>query len=186
MPLPPPLPAAPRSQFVTVLAWLSLAMAVLGIASGLLQALAWLVTPSGPTPMALLQGMAPQIQLPPLLEWSLRHSQALLLASLLSSVITAWVSWRLLQRRDWARRAFIALLLAGAAMAVAGAVAFAGMMAWARQLSGLDPASIDPAIATLQSALSITLYAGVAMICVLHLYLCWKLCTPAIRAEFER
>lgn len=186
MSLPPLVPAAPRSQFVTVLAWLSLAVALLSLTSGLLQALILLVGPQQPGLLQVLQSVAPQVQVPPLLEWSLRHLRALLLVSLLSSGVTAWVSWQLLQRREWARRVFIALLLASAAMAAGGAIAFADMMAWANRLAGVDPAMIDPAIAAIQSALVTTLYAGIAVIFMLHLYLCWKLCTPAIRAEFKR
>ncbi len=84
---PPALPA--RSSFVTGMAWISIALGVLGAVSGLLQAA---MLPALPLD-AMMQSLAgAEMTLPPALAWLFSHLQLLNLLSLLSSALFAWVS----------------------------------------------------------------------------------------------
>ena len=177
---PPALPA--RSSFVTGMAWISIALGVLGAVSGLLQAA---MLPALPLD-AMMQSLAgAEMALPPALAWLFSHLQLLNLLSLLSSALFAWVSWGLLQRREWGRRGFIAFLVFGA---LAGIVA----AAWCgRVLDGMDAGAahagdIDPLLAQLQAAMRATLWVAAAAVALLHGAIVWKLCTPLVRAEFVR
>lgn len=180
-----PTPAtSPRSQFVTVLAWLSIAMAVLGVVGGLLQAVMLAVSGLDPQTFTQLAQADGAVVLPPALEWAFGHLQFLNLLSMLSSVVLGVIAWGLLQRREWGRLGFIALLLLSAALGVAGAFAFADLIDWAQAQSGVDPALADPLIAQMQALMKTAMYGGTLIIAVLHAGIAWKLHTPAVRAEF--
>lgn len=168
------------SRFVAGMAWISIALGVLGAVSGLLQAA---MLPALPVD-AMMQSLAgAEMSLPPALAWLFSHLQLLNLLSLLSSALFAWVSWGLLQRCEWGRRGFIAFLALGA---LAGIVA----AAWfGRVLDGMGGSTdyagdIDPLLAQLQAAMRATLWVAAAAVALLHGAIVWKLCTPAIRAEF--
>lgn len=166
--------AAPRSSFVTVMATLSLALGALGGVSGLLQALALAALPGD----ALLGPfLAAGVPLPPVLRWTLDHLQALNLAGTLASVVMVGLSWGLLARREWGRRGFIALLVLAA---LANFVALALLPSFAGAGNGLD----DAAFRQVQQAMQAVLWAGALAVAVLHGWIVWMLCRPAIRAEF--
>jgi hypothetical protein len=113
------------------------------------------------------------------------HIGLLLLASLLSSVLLAVASWGLLQRREWGRFGFIALLAGSALLTLAGAFAFDGLMGDLNARAGFDSANVDPLLANLQAAMRMAIYAAALLIGILHGAIVWKLCTPAVRAEFH-
>ncbi|MFT4255466.1 MAG: hypothetical protein QM599_00635 [Pseudoxanthomonas sp.] len=179
MSVPPRLPAAAsRSAFVTVMAWISLAMGALGVASGLMQALTLPLL----RPETMLQPLQQAgVELPPALLWMFAHLQALNLLSLLSSALFAWVSWGLLQRREWARLAFIAFLLLGALGGFAGAALFGHVIEWMNRQGG----DIDPMLASMQRAMRAVLWVCALLVAALHGWIAWKLCQPAVRAEFR-
>lgn len=179
------MPAAPRSQFVTITAWLSLALALVGVLTGLLQ---WAMFAASPADQGLLDALTAGgsgVALPPSLLWMFDHLGLLLLASLLSSVLLAVASWGLLQRREWGRFGFIVLLVGGALLTLAGAFAFDRLLADLNARAGLDPASVDPLLANLQAAMRMAMYAAALLVGILHGAIVWKLCTPAVRAEFR-
>lgn len=180
------MPAAPRSQFVTITAWLSLALALVGVLTGLLQ---WAMFAASPAEQGLLDaltaGGGSGLPLPPSLLWVFDHLGLLLLASLLSSVLLAVASWGLLQRREWGRFGFIVLLAGGALLTLAGAFAFDGLMGDLNARAGFDPGNVDPLLANLQATMRMAIYAAALLIGILHGAIVWKLCTPAVRAEFH-
>jgi hypothetical protein len=177
---------APRSGFVTTMALLSLALAGLGVAGNLLQALAALAMPSGADLAALLP---PGVPLPPLLDWLDRHLLALSLAGVLGSALLGWVSWGLLRRRDWGRRGFIALLLLAALGNFAGLPlldrAFDGLAPALAQLQDLDGGDLQAMLAALQRTLFWGSLAGALAIAAVHGWIAWQLSRPQIRAEFD-
>lgn len=173
----------PRSQFVTVMAWLSLGLAAFGVISGVMQ---WLVfAGSRPDRMLLDVFAGSGLALPPALLWTFDHMGLLMALSLLSSLLFGLSSWGLLQRREWGRLSFIALLVLGALAALAGAYAFGAMLDWANAQAGGDIATLDPMLAQLQASMKLIMYLGMLAIAALHGAIVWKLCTPAIRAEFR-
>ncbi|MEO6518925.1 MAG: hypothetical protein ABIO17_08045 [Pseudoxanthomonas sp.] len=177
---PPPAP----SSFVTVMACLSIAMGVLGVVSGLTQGVVLLSV----DPAALLRPQleALGITLPPQLVWLFNHLGLLNLLSLLSSGVVSVVSWGLLKRHEWGRRGFIACLALGAVLGCFFAAWFAQAMAWITGLAGTDPAATDPMLQAMQSTMTATMVVSAALIAAVHAGIIWKLCAPAIRAEFQR
>ncbi|MFT3761543.1 MAG: hypothetical protein QM761_02820 [Pseudoxanthomonas sp.] len=184
MPSPPRLPSATPAQsgLVTAMAWISMAMGGLGVASGLVQA------PLLPLlrPEAMLQPLQQAgFELPPALHWMFGHLQMLNLLSLLSSALFAWVSWGLLKRREWARLGFIAFLGLGAVGGCAGAVLFGRVVEWVNRQGGADGGGIDPMLASMQHAMQASLVVSAFLVVVLHGWIAWKLCTREVRAEFR-
>ena len=67
----------------------------------------------------------------------------------------------------------------------AGAFAFDRFLGDLTSRSGVDPADIDPLLANMQAAMRMAMYAAAVAIGILHGAIVWKLCTPAVRAEFR-
>lgn len=174
-----------RSQFVTITAWLSLALALLGVVTGVLQGVMLLATGQDRGLLDALAAGAGGLAMPAPLLWAFDHLGLLLLLSVFSSALWAAASWGLLQRREWGRFGFIVLLAAGALFAFAGAFAFDRLLAGLTAQAGLDPADIDPLLANMQAATRLVMYGGALLIALLHAAIAWKLCTPAVRAEFR-
>jgi len=178
----------PRSQFVTVMAWLSLAVALLSVTSNALQAVALAVAPGLGDFSALLPPGTPR---PALLDWLGDHLLALSLWGVVLSLLVAWISWALLQRREWARLAFIAVLLL-VALANFACIPLLDT-ALAMTSAGLDPdgtaevaAELGQASAPLLAAMKLVCWIGALAIAAIHGWIAWRLCRPEIRAEFGR
>lgn len=185
MPLSPP--SASATAFVTTLGRISLVMAGLGAAWALLQLLLGLLVPD-----AQVAEMAAQGLIPPLLVDLLRWRHVLSLAMLALSLLLLGAAWGLLRRREWARLAFVALLVAGALANFAG---LAAIDPFFDGLQTLFPASLAHGpdgqlfAAQLQAARRmtwITSAIGALAIAALHGWIAWKLCTAPVRAEFGR
>lgn len=174
-------PPRAGSQFVTAMAWISIALGVLGAVSGLIQAA---MLPVLPVEVMLQPLEGADAVLPPALAWMFGHLQLLNLLSLLSSALFAWVSWGLLKRREWGRLGFIAFLALGALAGLVGAAWFGHVLDGLGGLGGGENA--DPLLQSLQSAMRTMMWLGAIVVVLLHGAIVWKLCTPAIRAEFSR
>jgi len=181
---PPPLPAA---GFVTVLARISLFLAILGVAGSLAQMVLALLLPD-----AAVARAAVQPEIPSAVTWLLRHRHALTLASLLLSLLFLAVAWGLLRRREWARLAFIGLLLAAAAANFAGLALigpfFDGLQGMfpAQMLDSPDGRQFLAQMQFNRQVAFVTSLLGALGIAALHGWIAWKLCTTPVRAEFGR
>lgn len=190
MNLPPPIPESsrPSNSFVTVLAWISIALALLGLVYGLLQAVMGLVMP----PDYYLRMLNPYggepPQLPPLMQWIYTHTLLMGVLMTVLSAIFLWVSWGVLKRNEWGRIGFIAVLVLGALWQFACVLAIPqfveGMLAI--QAGVLPQGQAMPpefeafmTAAMLMGGLVAAVFAG------LHGWIIWKLCTPVVRAEFD-
>ncbi|NIK34278.1 hypothetical protein FHY15_003459 [Xanthomonas arboricola] len=184
MSAPTPRPR-PRGGFVTPLAWVSLLLGVVSAMSNLLQ-IAMIVL----MPDAAALGLPEGIILPASLQWLIDHALSLSVVGVVLSVAFAWLSWALLQRREWARVGFVAVLLV-TALLNAGGLALIGPLF--ESVQAMLPADVvhSPEWPQLQARLQATRQAallltglGVLAIGCLHAALAWRLCTPAVRAEF--
>lgn len=186
MPPPPlPLPAA-RNQTIDAMAKLSLLLGVLSLLYSLGQALLLMTLPDGAIEGVLREA---GLSLPPLLQWCVTHALALSWLSALLSAGLCAASWALLQRRDWARRAFIVFLVVTAAANFAVLPLLWQLLdllqAWAPQ-HAFDPQQLQHDLALgritlmVSGALTALVFAG------LHGWLVYQLCRPALRAEFRR
>lgn len=189
MNLPPPIPQSrPSNSFVTVLAWISIALALLGLVYGLLQAVMGLLMPDYYLRMLNPYGGEPP-QLPPLMQWIYTHTLLMGVLMTVLSAIFLWVSWGVLKRKEWGRIGFIAVLVLGALWQLACVLAIPqfteGMLAiqaGALPQGQTMPPEFDALMtaAMLVGGLVAVVFAG------LHGWIVWKLCTPAVRAEFDR
>lgn len=180
-----PTASPARSSFVTVMAWLTLAVAALGVAGNGLQALLVLAFPQSADLSTLLPPGTPQ---PAMLGWLARHMLALSLWSVAGSLLLGWVSWALLQRREWARLAFIALLVL-AALANFACIPLAGsalsMVVPATGASSAEElARLQATVGPMLTVLRAMLWIASLAIAGLHGWIVWRLCRADIRAEF--
>ena len=194
--LPPPLPAPAQAQprpgasFVTLLAWISIVAAALGLAYSVVQVLSGLFAPD--LQMRMLNPSGAELPpLPPLVQWYYANTAWLGAASLLVSAVLLAVSRGLLQRREWARRGFIALLLLGTLWQLAWVwitpqivEATLGIQMGALA-GGEDAAGLAELTDAMVSMTTIAVAVLVAVFTVLHAWIVWKLCTAPVRAEFE-
>ncbi|SEM40013.1 hypothetical protein SAMN05428989_3745 [Pseudoxanthomonas sp. GM95] len=197
MTAPPPLPASsvrtapPRDAaqgFVTGLAWLTIALGGLGVATGLLQLLP-ASAPSDPNLQLMLDALrGGTLPLPPMLRWTLAHAVEISLVSIVLSALLLWLGWGLLKRLEWARLGFIAYLLVGTVLTF-GIVWL--VPAVIEQMVAMQPGLSSPdqplppeltGLKTMATAFS----AGIAVVfAALHGAIAWKLCTAAVRRQFK-
>ncbi len=183
------VPAPPaRSGFVTVLGAISLGLAAIGLFSGLVQVAVLWLAPNDLVSQLLagLDGGLPDMPaLPSMLSWSLGHLVELSAAGALLSALFLAVSWGLLLRRNWGRLGFIAFLLLGVLVNLAGLLLMWQMQQWVLALNaGLG----DPALEAQMRGFGMATMALAAvctlLLAVLHFWLIHRLRTPAVRAEF--
>lgn len=191
--MPPPLPlplTRPGTSFVSVLAWISLPVAGLGVAYGAIQLLMGLLMPADYQLRMLDPAGGELPALPPLMAWFYANTALLGGLTLLSSGAFLAAAWGLLKRREWGRRSFIALLALGTLWQWAWVWAVPQIMqgTLAIQAGALPPGQVIPA--ELESGLVTLVTAMVALLVLvftgLHTGIAWKLCTASVRAEFER
>ncbi|HVK52219.1 MAG TPA: hypothetical protein VM469_10845 [Pseudoxanthomonas sp.] len=186
--MPPPLPRAKPaagSSFVTILAWVSMGLGVLGVVGGLLQAVIMASLNLGDELLAgLAQGNLHTL-MPPQVLWLLEHLQLLNGVSVLFSLVTCVVSWALLRRYEWGRLGFIALLVLGVVFGMAMTAFMAGVLEWMLAQAAGDAAMADPMLDQSLLMSKASMYAGTLVVALLHGLIGWKLCTPEIRAEFR-
>lgn len=174
------------SGFVTAMAWISLALGVFGVVSGIMQALMLLAFPADRMVGDLLATLAPATQLPVALRWVLEHLDLLNLLSLLYSALFSLVSYGLLRRHEWGRQGFIWFLACSALAGLVAAFAFVRSLPLASGVDAAELAQLDPVLQQLQSAASIVVLVAALLIAALHAAIIWKLRSAEVRAEFDR
>jgi hypothetical protein len=178
----------PSTSFVTVLAWISIAMALLGLMYGVMQAIVGLVMP----PDYYLRMLNPYggepPQLPPLMDWIYTHTLLLGVLMAALSAVFLWVSWGVLKRREWGRKGFIAVLVLGTLWQFASLLAIPQFIEGTLAIqAGAFPQGLamPPELETFMTA-AMLMGGGVAVVfAALHVWIIWKLCTPPVRSEFE-
>ncbi|WP_242108752.1 hypothetical protein [Luteimonas aquatica] len=190
MTAPPPLPPVPRSTFVTLLAWITLGLVMLGVLVLAVEMAAFAAVSRSSGFSTLYQQFLRDPQMAQFVSTLLRWLPVLLAVIAAQTVLTLTASIGLLKRRDWARKLFIVLLL------IAAAGQFATLpMQWALsdQFQGFVLHQPMPPEMRVQMQMQIegtriaTRIFGVAIAAVfsgLFGWLAWKLHTPRIRAEF--
>lgn len=188
--LPPPIPgsARPSSSFVTVLAWISIALALLGLLYGLMQTVMGLVLPADFYLRMLNPYGGEPPRLPPLMHWIYTNTLLMGVLMLVLSAIFLWVSWGVLKRREWGRKGFIAVLVLGTLWQFACIFALPqlieGMLAI--QAGALPQGqTMPPELEGFMTAAMLMGGVVAVVFAALHLWIVWKLCTPGVRAEFD-
>lgn len=173
---------AARSQFVTVLAWIFIVISGFGVVIGLLQnALVFFVLGDalGELPV---QASDPVPELARFFAAHLRWFFVLVLAAM---AFTLAASIGLLRRRNWARLAFIGVMLFGIFWNLLGVALQIAMM---QSMAGTFGEGAPPEFAAQFEAMRMTMIVVGGLMALgfsmLFGFIAWKLTRPAIRAEF--
>lgn len=163
-----------RSLFVNAVAWLALLMALL--LTGSASSAGWVAAPAAlhDLPQWLLAW------LPAALPWAQGLALALAVATVAAAI-------GLLRRREWARRAFIALLAVAVVLNLAGLGLQQAAVQWWVQ-AALAHAALPQALAPLLDGLVVATRSMSALVslagCALLAGVAWRLSQPMIRQEF--
>jgi hypothetical protein len=197
MPTPPPSPRppsrapAPRDAahgFVTGVAWITIALGALGVGLGLLE----MLPSASMTPDDVQRLLDPlgtgQVQLPPMLRWTMAHDLQISLVEILLAAPMLWLGWGLLRRREWARVGYIVSLVIGALMTF-GLIwlvpaLFDAVLSMQPGLQAPGQA-LPPELAGIRTVATAFSAIIAVVFAALHAAIAWKLCTPAVRAQFE-
>lgn len=170
-----------RSRFVTITAWVFIVLGLMASVSALLQNAA---ASSLPGQIAVAGASLPQ---PWLTAWLLGYLPWVLGAGLLVSVSTLAAAVGLLLRLEWARRAFICLLLMAIAINLGGL--------WLQQEvmlslvhATLQQAPMSPGVANVFGGFVVAARSMAVLVtlggCALMAWIAWRLTQPTIRQEF--
>ena len=188
--LPPPIPgdARPGNNFVTVLAWISIGLALLGLLYGLVQTVMGLVLPADFYLRMLNPYGGEPPALPPLMHWIYTNTLLMGLLMLVLSAVFLWVSWGVLKRREWGRKGFIAVLILGTLWQFACIFALPQFIEGMLAIQGgalPQGQTLPPEFEGFMTAAMLMGGLVAVVFAVLHLWIIWKLCTPAVREEFS-
>ena len=168
-----------RSTFVTVVAWVFIALAGMATLMTALQSAMVLLL----FPLDEIRQNAPQDPtfetMPAWARFMFTHIELWFLFCFALSATTLVAAIGLLRRRNWGRVLFVGVLAFGIVWNLGTPFFAAGMMP-ARVFEGDDP--FATAFRVMQ-VVSVAMAVGVA---VLFGWLGWRLCSPAVRAEFRR
>jgi type II secretory pathway component PulF len=191
--LPPPLPGTARksaaANFVDVLGKISLLLGVLGVLYALAQWAVLMLLPDDFMQRAFATAGEQLPPLPSMLRWLLDHLDAMAWIALLSALLFLLASWGVLKRNNTARLGFIALMVLGTLMNFASIALLMQMVAWMDQLGTHLQEQGQGMAGQMQASNAISMGMGVASalaFAALHGWIIYKLCTPAVRAEFDR
>ena len=116
--------------------------------------------------------------------WLFERSNTVTLLLMIGASITLGLSIALIQRRPWARQAFIGLMGLGF-IAVLGGAAITPLTFGFMADSAVDLAGNEDPVARLTTALAMLIMVSTALL-ILFAWTSWKLVSPAVRSEFER
>lgn len=176
----------PRSQVVTAMAMISIALGIVCTAYGVLQAVMVTVfVRNEPLRSALAELKA--VDLPAFAEWLLSHlpaagwSFALLSGAFLASSVG------LLKRREWGRQTFIAFMVVGAAVNFLGVWLLMAVFDWVESLPmAAESLAMQVELARLRMVSLATTAGSAVVFAAPHAGIVYQLCTSAVRAEFRR
>lgn len=191
--VPPPLPGSPRkspaAHFVDVLGKISILLAVLGVLYAVVQWAVLMVLPDDFMARAFAEVGEQLPALPSMLRWLLEHLDAMAWITLISSLFFLVVSWGVLKRNETARLGFIAVMVLGTLMNFASIYFLMQMVEWMNQLGTTLQQQGEAMPGQMQASNAISMGMGAVSalaFAALHGWIIYKLCTPAVRAEFAR
>lgn len=175
-----------RSTFVTVVAWIFIALSGFGALVGILQNIMLQTVLRSEEFGQAMQAAPLQPGLPPFATFMFEHFQWFFLAALLANVVMLVVSIGLLKRRNWARLCFIGLMILSMLWQLVGLAIQASVFSFVHD---------QFTAAQAQGAPDMTLFFVVmAVVCVVFAlafgalfgWIAWKLASKPIALEFAR
>lgn len=178
-----PTQSSPRSLSVTLLAWVAIIPAALGVLVGLAQNILFAVFMSPGQLEQLFSLLPPGMESLPRISYD--TLRIVLLAFLAVSVIFLATGVGLLKRRNWARVVFISAVALGTLYSVVTYffVDTAADLSMLIPPAGINGSRVDvaPIMAMMRTATTVL----TAVFTALNLWLIWWLMSPAIRREFR-
>jgi hypothetical protein len=166
----------------------SAAAALLGLLYGLVQTVMGLVLPADFYLRMLNPYGGEPPALPPLMHWLYTNTLLMGLLMLVLSAVFLWVSWGVLKRREWGRKGFIAVLILGTLWQFACIFALPQFIEGMLAIQGgalPQGQTLPPEFEGFMTAAMLMGGLVAVVFAVLHLWIIWKLCTPAVREEFS-
>lgn len=180
---PTPSPAR-RSAFVSGLAWTFIAMGLLGAIIYLLQLMIMLVMYSSADYQLVARELENMQAVPSFLAWITRHMYLWISMMLGLCCFTLYVSWALLQRKEWARVLFVVLMWLGTLAHVAAAIAPFAMRGTLNAYLQSFPIEIR---GDLQAMATMMTWVSVILAVVFGALFAWcavRLMSPPVKREF--
>lgn len=173
-----------QSAFVTVVAWLFIIMSGFATFIALLQnIMLHFLFPMEKMHQAMLQQQEAG-QLPPLAQFMVGHFEIFFGLILLLAVLTLTASIGLLLRKNWARIAFIALMIAGIIWNL-GSLAAQQLFFHSIPLPEETPADFVEQTQGMMNVMNVFSILVAVIVCILFGWIAWRLASPAIRQEFR-
>ncbi|HEY1142256.1 MAG TPA: hypothetical protein VGE88_18935 [Lysobacter sp.] len=170
-----------RSTFVTVVAWIFIALSGFGTLIGILQS-AMVLTVFNTPEVAQAMNAPPPPGTPPFAIFMMKYMVALFVFMLSLNAVTLVSSIGLLLRRNWARLLFIGLMIVGIVWNVAGlALQFFMFSSMREQLAAIPDA---PDMGPLFVAIAVVSIVITLAFSVLFGWIARRLMSPDVVAEF--
>ena len=177
--------ATPRSGFVSAVAWPFIALAGFATLIAVLQnAVVTLMAWGDPTFEELTREAAASGHMPPFAVFMFAHFRLLLAGFLAVSALTLAAAIGLLKRRNWARLAFIAMMLLGVLWNL-GAIWLAfSMWTWFPPVPDAAPADFRASFETMAKVITAVNIAVGVLLAGLFAWIARRLASREIRQEF--
>jgi hypothetical protein len=175
-----------RSTFVTVVAWIFIALSCFGTLIGILQNIMLQTVLRSAEFDQAMQAAPGQPGLPPFATLLFENFQWFFLAALLANVIMLIVSIGLLKRRNWARLCFIGLMILSMLWQLAGLVIQALMFSFVRDQFAAAQAQGAPDMSLFFIVMGVVCVVFAIAFGALFGWIAWKLASKPIAAEFAR
>jgi hypothetical protein len=176
---------AERSTFVTVLAWIFIVLSGFSTIMSIFQ----YVIMSFVFPFARMQASVDAARarggIPPGAEFMIGNMRLLIGSFVLLSAIMLVASIGLLKRRNWARRAFIALMALGILWNIGGLFLQRLMFSSMPMGPGNAPPEFRAQFESMMTAMQIASAIFAIAFCVLFGWIIWRLMSADVRREFD-
>lgn len=176
-------PKTVRSTFVSVVAWIAIAIGGFSTLMGVLQSIMFYVMfRSGLFPTQMPES---DPHLPVLARFMFEHIQWISLTILIVSVVILTAGIGLLMRRDWARRLFIALLVGAILWNIGGVVIQYLFFSSMPDVPSSAPPDFQSGFEAVRLAIAIFSAILSLAVSVLFAWIAKRLLSPMIKAEFS-
>ena len=173
-----------RSGFVSTLAWTSIAFAAFGTLIAILQNVMFATMMPAEDMQAVLREIEQDPALPEISKFLFANMRLMLVLFLALCVVTLVASIGLLLRRNWARLAFIVLMVLGAVSNVVGAIAPFFMLSAMGDMAKAMPAEMQGSMGLVMNATAAFMALVALIFAALFAWVAKRLMAREVKSEF--
>ena len=166
-----------KSSFINILAWTSIVFSGFGIVMGILQNILMQTVMKDNNFQDAIKESGQQ--LPPMMVAMFEHMDTIMMLTLILTIFIFVTSIALLKRKNWARVAFIVLLILNIVWTVVNGFMQFDMLKGMGQIEG-----VPPEFQQIQSVMGIVMGLMLIAMSILYLYLIKRLNSKEIKEEF--